>query len=116
MRRHDDKLDEAQARRFAELGTRKVEGGYAWKQDPLHLTAGPHAFRLDVATRYWQRVTCPVLIVDGADSQFRMPPEDRAKRRALFVNHRHVVVDHAGHAIARHQPARVAELLLELIA
>ena len=33
---------------------------------------------------------------------------------ALFANHRHVVVDNAGHAIPRHQPARVAELILEL--
>jgi pimeloyl-ACP methyl ester carboxylesterase len=116
LRRHDDKLDEAQARRFAELGTRKVEGGYRWKYDPLHQTSGPYAFRLDVAIKYWQRVTCPVLFIDGADSQFPLPPEERAKRRALFAHHRHVVVDNAGHAIARHQPARVAELLLELIA
>ncbi len=116
LRKHDDKLDEAQARRFAELGTRKIEGGYVWKHDPLHRTAGPHAFRLDVAIKYWERVTCPVLIVDGADSQFRLPTEDRAKRRALFANHRHVIVDNAGHAIPRHQPARVAELILELAA
>jgi pimeloyl-ACP methyl ester carboxylesterase len=116
LRRHDDKLDEVQARRFAELGTRKIEGGYTWKHDPLHTTAGPHAFRLDVAIKYWQRVTCPVLILDGADSQFRLSLDERAQRRALFANHRHAVIDNAGHAIARHQPARVAELLLELIA
>ena len=116
LRRHDDKLDEIQARRFAELGTRQTEGGLVWKHDPLHMTGGPYAFRLDVAIKYWQRVTCPVMIIDGADSQFRLPAEERAKRRALFANHRHAVVDNAGHAIPRHQPARVAELILELIA
>jgi pimeloyl-ACP methyl ester carboxylesterase len=116
LRRHDDKLDEVQARRFAELGTRQTEGGLVWKHDPLHMTGGPYAFRLDVAIKYWQRVTCPVMIIDGADSQFRLPAEERAKRRALFANHRHAVVDNAGHAIPRHQPARVAELILELVA
>jgi pimeloyl-ACP methyl ester carboxylesterase len=116
LRKHDAKLDEVQARRFAELGTRQTQGGLVWKHDPLHMTAGPYAFRLDVANKYWQRVTCPVMIIDGADSQFRLPTEERAKRRALFANHRHVVVDNAGHAIPRHQPARVAELILELVA
>lgn len=116
LRRHDAKLDDAQARRIAELGTRRIESGLVWKHDPLHMTAGPYTFRLDVAIKYWQRVTCPVLIIDGADSQFRLPDEERARRRALFVHHRHVVVDHAGHAIPRHQPARVAELILGLAA
>jgi pimeloyl-ACP methyl ester carboxylesterase len=116
LRKHDDKLDDAQARRFAELGTRATESGLVWKHDPLHMTGGPHAFRLDVAEKYWRRVTCPVVIIDGADSQFRLPDAERARRRALFANHRHAVVANAGHAIPRHQPARVAELILELIA
>lgn len=116
LRKHDDRLGEDKARWLAEIGTRRTEGGLVWKHDPLHMTFGPHAFRLDVATRYWQRVTCPVTIIDGANSRFRLPSEERAQRRALFANHRHVVVDDAGHAIPRHQPARVAELILALAA
>jgi len=54
------------------------------------------------------------VIVDGADSKINLPAEELAQRRAYFANHRHVVVDHAGHAIPRHQPARVAELILDL--
>ncbi|HMG57663.1 MAG TPA: alpha/beta hydrolase [Kofleriaceae bacterium] len=116
LRKHDDRLGDEQARRIAELGTRPTEGGLVWKHDPLHATAGPHAFRLEVAIRYWQRVRCPVLIIDGANSHFRLSDDERAKRRACFASHRHVVVADAGHAIPRHQPARVAELLLELAA
>jgi pimeloyl-ACP methyl ester carboxylesterase len=115
LRKHDDRLGEAQARRLAELGTRAVDGGLAWKHDPLHLTFGPHAFRLDVAIRYWQRITCPVAIVDGADSKLTLPADERARRRTHFANHRHVVVEDAGHMIPRHQPARVAELILQLV-
>lgn len=113
MRRHDDRLDEALALELASHGTRQVEGGYVWKLDPLHTTAGPYAFRVELAIKHWQRVTCPVLIVDGEESKLNLPPEERARRRAHFANHRHVVVADAGHAVQRHQPTRLAELVLE---
>lgn len=116
LQSHDDRLDDALARRLAEIGTRPVEGGVVWKHDPLHRTFGPYPFRLQVAIKYWQRITCPVLIVDGADSRLNLPTEERSARRRWFAHHRHVVVAGAGHAIARHQPARVAELILELAA
>jgi pimeloyl-ACP methyl ester carboxylesterase len=114
LRKHDDRLGEAQARRLAEIGTRTTDGGVVWKHDPLHRTLGPYPFRLDVAVKYWQRITCPVLILDGGDSRLTLPADELARRRAHFVNHRHVVVPGAGHKIPRHQPARVADLLLEL--
>jgi len=114
LRKNDDRLDEAIARRLAEMGTREIDGGFVWKHDPLHRTFGPNAFRLDVAIRYWRRITCPVVMVDGADSKINLPAEELAQRRAYFAHHHHVVVDDAGHAIPRHQPARVAELILEL--
>lgn len=114
LQKHDGRLDDARARRLAEAGTRAVDGGLVWKHDPLHRTFGPYPFRLAVAIKYWQRVACPVVIVDGADSKLNLPAEERARRRGHFANHRHVVVDGAAHAIPRHQPARVAELILEL--
>ena len=114
LRKNDDRLDEALARRLAEVGTRPIDGGFVWKHDPLHRTFGPNAFRLDVAIRYWRRIACPVVMVDGADSKLNLPAEELAQRRAYFAHHRHVVVDNAGHAIPRHQPARVAELILDL--
>jgi pimeloyl-ACP methyl ester carboxylesterase len=116
LRRADDLLDEALARKLAHLGTREVPGGYRWKHDPLHLTMGPYPFRLDVARRHWERITCPVLIVDGARSRLNLSEAERAARRACFANHRHLVIDDAGHALQRHQPARVAAALLELAA
>jgi len=117
LQKHDERLDPAAARALAELGTRAATGGgYVWKHDPLHMTFGPHAFRLDIAIKYWQRVTCPVLILDGADSKLNLPIDERARRRAHFANHRHVVVPDAGHMIPRHQPAAVAELLRTLTA
>ena len=44
---------------LAEAGTRAVDGGLAWKHDPLHLTMGPYPFRRDTAAQYWQRDHVP---------------------------------------------------------
>ncbi len=112
LRRSDELLEEPLARRLAELGTRAVPGGYAWKHDPLHLTAGPYPYRLDVARAHWERVTAPVLAVDGARSKLNLPEAERAARRAGFARCRHLVIEDAGHAVQRHQPARLAEAIL----
>ena len=116
LRKNDPRLDEVAARQVAEAGTRPVEGGVVWKHDPLHRTAGPYGFRLEPTIRAWKRIACPTLLVDGADSELNLPADERARRRAHFADHRHVVVADAGHAIPRHQPARVAALILEITA
>jgi pimeloyl-ACP methyl ester carboxylesterase len=108
LRRHDDLLDEPLARRLAEAGTRAVDGGIAWKHDPLHGTMGPYAYRLETARRYWERVSCPVLCIDGAQSKLNLPEAERAARRASFRDCRHLVIAGAGHAVQRHQPAALA--------
>jgi pimeloyl-ACP methyl ester carboxylesterase len=114
IRKADEFLDEAAARKFAEAGTRAVEGGVTWKHDPLHMTMGPYAFRLDVAKRYWERVTCPVLCVDGASSKLNLSADERAARRASFKSVRHLEIAGAGHAVQRHQPAQLADAILAL--
>jgi pimeloyl-ACP methyl ester carboxylesterase len=115
LRKNDPRLGEDLARRIAEAGTRPVEGGITWKQDPLHLTFGPLAYRVETAMQYWRRIRCPVVIADGADSTMNLAEDDRARRRACFANHRHVIVPDAGHAIPRHQPAATAELARSLV-
>ncbi|MEJ7599883.1 MAG: alpha/beta hydrolase [Kofleriaceae bacterium] len=113
LKRHDDLLDDALAARLAEAGTRSVPGGLVWKHDPLHATFGPYPYRLDTARRYWERITCPVICVDGTRSRLNLSAEERASRRASFKHCRHVELD-AGHSVQRHQPAQLAELVLSL--
>lgn len=114
LRRNDELLEEDLARRLAEAGTRPVDGGLTWKHDPLHATFGPYPYRLETARRYWERIKCPVLCVDGAQSRMNLPEPERAARRASFANVRHLVLEDAGHALQRHQPAKLAEAILEL--
>lgn len=112
VKRNDELLSDELARRLAEYGTRAVPGGYAWKHDPLHLTMGPYVFRLELARRHWERVACPVLIVDGAQSKLTLAEAERATRRASFADHRHLVIEGAGHAVQRHQPEQLAAAIV----
>ncbi len=115
LRKYDPLLAEPLSMRLAEHGTRKDGDRYIWKRDPLHMTMGPYPYRRDVAEQFWRRITCPVLVIDAAQTQLNLPEAERASRRALFKNHRHVTVDGAGHMMQRHQPAKLAQLLLELV-
>jgi pimeloyl-ACP methyl ester carboxylesterase len=115
IQRHDRHLGDALALALAERGTRPVAGGVAWKHDPLHLTMGPYPFRLDAAEQFWRRVACPVLCLDGAESNLRLPDAEAARRRAVFADCRHAIVPSAGHTLQRHQPELVAQLLADFL-
>lgn len=114
LRKNDHLLGEAQARELAVIGTRPIDDGFAWKHDPLHNTFGPYVYRVATAQKFWQRVTCPVVIVDGAESRLNLADDERAHRRASFAQHHHVTIPGAGHAVLRHQPAALAAEILAL--
>lgn len=111
LRHHDPLLEEDKALELAQLGTRAVPGGLAWKHDPLHVTYGPLPFRRQVAAELWAQVTCPVLIVDAMQSTLRLPEPEAALRRGSFARADHVLLDGAGHMMQRHQPAALAQRL-----
>lgn len=114
LRRHDDLIDDALARKLAAAGTRAVDGGITWKVDPLHATMGPYPFRVETARRYWERVSCPVLCIDGAQSKLNLPSDERAARRASFSRVRHLVIEGAGHAVQRHRPHELVAAIASL--
>ncbi len=116
LRKHDARLTEASARELVAHGTVAVDGGVRWKHDPLHLTMGPYPFRLDVAQAFWARITCPVLLVDGAASMLRLPDAERAHRARSLRDVRSVTIADAGHAVQRHQPDALADALLAFLA
>lgn len=115
LRKNDRLLDGATAYALAVHGTRELPGGgVTWKHDPLHMTMGPYPYRLDVAESFWRRVTCPVVMVDGAESMLNLNDVERARRRAVFASHRHVTIAGAGHAVQRHKPRELADVILSV--
>jgi pimeloyl-ACP methyl ester carboxylesterase len=95
--------------------TRPVEGGVAFKHDPLHLTPSPYPFQVARALPFWRALRCPLLLLDAADTELPAPP-DFAERLAAFRGARRVLVPEAGHMLMRHQPARVAAELAAFLA
>lgn len=116
LRAHDPLLGEELALRLAERGTRRdAEGRLRFKHDPLHATPGPMPFRVAHAAEFWQRIVCPVLLIAGAESSFHFAPEEEARRVAMFARVERRTLAAAGHMMQRHQPATLADMLVDFL-
>jgi pimeloyl-ACP methyl ester carboxylesterase len=71
------RLSDEMARHLTQHAVRQgPEGGYVWKFDPrVRLRPPPEWTAADMKT-IWQKVTAPMLLVAGAESQFYVRPED----------------------------------------
>ena len=68
-----------------------------------------------MAATFWRAITCPVLVVDGADSKLRLSEDDSARRLGCLANHRVETLAGAGHMMQRHQPEALARVLAEFL-
>jgi pimeloyl-ACP methyl ester carboxylesterase len=89
---------------------KEVEGGVAWKADPLHRTIAPFPFYASAYVEFAKRVTCPVLFVGGGPEGMRTPDEDA--RLASFPRSRREELPGAGHMMHWTRPADLAAMLL----
>jgi pimeloyl-ACP methyl ester carboxylesterase len=113
LREHDPLLDAELALLLAQRGTRSAAGGgVVFKHDPLHATLGPYGgFQLEVAARFWRRITCPTLHVAGGASEMRLLDDEVERRLACFPRLERRVLDGAGHMMQRHRPAELARMI-----
>jgi pimeloyl-ACP methyl ester carboxylesterase len=114
LRDLDPLCPDDEARTLAELGTRPVAGGRSFLHDPLHLTRSPYPFRADQSVALLARVTCPVLLLEGSESED--PPVDYPRRLAALRDARRVVIGGAGHMLMRHRPEAVAKAIVDFLA
>jgi pimeloyl-ACP methyl ester carboxylesterase len=97
-------------------GTRRVDGGLVWKYDRAlreAVRAGRWRDPIDLWP-LWQAITCPVLLVRGADSDVLAP---ETAKRMLETNPRArlVEVPGAGHTVPGDQPETFRRLLAEFL-
>jgi pimeloyl-ACP methyl ester carboxylesterase len=115
LRVTDPELSPEAALRLAERGTQRgSDGKLRFKHDPLHTTTGPTAFNLAAAENFWSAVTCPVLLVEGSTSPFRLNPEDVAHRHGAFrsaARVTHTVLEGTAHSPHRHRAPELAALI-----
>ncbi len=113
--RQNPRLSMDWLRRFTACGSREVEGGYAWKVDPL-VRHGFGPFKPAWIAPSWQRVTMPVLALYGAeDDTWALPEALRNERLAYFPKLDHAAVPDAGHFVHMEQPKATAGLIRDFL-
>jgi len=89
-------LSPEQARHLTVHGMNQNEDGtFSWKFDNYVRGFSPYMFNRDEANGVWNRISCPVLLVRGAESWASDPSDDG--RMAVFQDARLVTIEDAGH-------------------
>lgn len=118
LRKLYPRLDPAWAERLAEKSTRPAPdgppGSRIWKHDPLHRTRTPLLFNLAHYKAFIARIRCPVLLVNGGDSDLSFL-HDQA-RQQLYPNPQVKTLPGAGHMMQLDQPEPLADMLREFFA
>jgi pimeloyl-ACP methyl ester carboxylesterase len=102
MREENAFLSEAQALHLTIHGVNRNEDGtYSWKFDNYVRAFAPYRFDVDDMRSLWGRITCPTLLVRGADSWASDPSADG--RDQPFRDARCVTIPAAGHWVHHDQ-------------
>ena len=96
MQEANKHLSAEQAYHLTLHGTsRNEDGTYSWKFDNYVRQHSPYEFNMDEARRLWGRITCPTLLVRGAESWATDPEVDG--RASAFRRAQCVTIARAGH-------------------
>ena len=120
LRNNNPRLSEEQAAFLARHWAKRAgTGEVVLVGDPRHRIVNPHLFRLEEAMACWRRVTAPVLLVAGKQSEMRArmkdTPQQLAERKAAFADRREIELDDCGHMMHHDQPERLARVIEEFL-
>jgi pimeloyl-ACP methyl ester carboxylesterase len=90
------------ARHLTEHGANRNEDGtYTWKFDNYVRIRSPYEFNLEDAMIIWSQISCPTLLIKGAESWAVDP--DKTGRADVIVGHETVIIGDAGHWVHHDQ-------------
>jgi pimeloyl-ACP methyl ester carboxylesterase len=121
LRKNNPRLSEERAGFLARHWAKRLATGeVVLVSDPRHKIVNPYLFRIEEAIACWRRVTAPVLLVSGKQSDIpaRMKdmPQELAERKGAFGNRREIELDDCGHMMHHDQPQRLARIIEEFFA
>ena len=98
-------------------GREDGHGRIALCADPKHRLSGPGLYRNEESMAIWREITAPTLFVDAGLSQFRkaISPEETARRRACFRDHRAVTVERGTHMLHFSAPVETARCIADFL-
>jgi pimeloyl-ACP methyl ester carboxylesterase len=95
------------------------DGSVSLRSDPAHKRVNPVLYRVDEARACWQRVTAPVLWVEGAESEtaarLRIDAGEHEARKRAFPNLIARTIADAGHMLHHDQPQALAQVIEEFL-
>ena len=120
LKRDNSRLTDEKAAFLAQHWAKQLDTGeVALVSDPRHKIANPYLFRVEEAIACWRRISAPVLLVSGKQSnipgRIKDTPEQLAERTGAFRNRRAVELDDCGHMMHHDQPERLAEVIEEFL-
>jgi pimeloyl-ACP methyl ester carboxylesterase len=118
LRKKNPRLSEERAVFLARHWAKRLDNGdVVLASDPRHKLVNPYLFRVEEAIACWRRISAPVLLVSGKQSdipsRMKYTPEELAERKGAFRNRREIELDDAGHMMHHDQPQRLAQLIEE---
>ena len=115
MKSENPYLTDAQARHLTIHGiNRNEDGTFSWKFDPhLNVDSAPYDISLDQLHGLWRSITCPTLLLNGADSTAGNPAQDG--RIEHFRNATVVEFENAGHWLHHDQFDRFVATLRDFL-
>ena len=115
LARRNPRLTLARAQFIAEAWTRPVAGGYELATDPMHRLLNPVIYRRDEAEACWQRMTCPMLLLLGEQSEYlpHLGADGTAARfRQIYQRLTLTTLPGVGHMLHHEDPAAVAATIV----
>lgn len=115
--KQDSRLQLEQARILAPYAAQASNNpdSLIWRYDPRHRMRSPQGFRLDQALAFWHKITCPVLLAYGAESEALKLPDWQLRLEA-FAQAEILAIPDAGHNLHLHQPELVAQAIKKWLA
>lgn len=102
MQEANPHLTAEQARHLTVHGSyRDEDGTYLWKFDNYVRATSPYLFNIHDARELWGKITCPTLLLRGAESWAQDPVKDG--RASAFRNYRFFNIANAGHWVHHDQ-------------
>ncbi len=102
MREANPRLNDDQCLHLTHHGMNQNEDGtYSWKFDNYVRAMSPHRTQIDDLRALWGEITCPVMLVRGAESWVSDPERDG--RANAFRDPHIVTIDKAGHWVHHDQ-------------
>ncbi len=104
-KRNNPRLPDEWAQHLARHGAREVEGGWAWKADPMFGIGVPSEFNEAMLEVEMRRVQCPVLVLTGdQEDTWRELSDEELDARVEWLGARHAVVPGTGHYVHIEDP------------